>query len=268
MGFICLPVSLFLFWLMLRPKREDPFPKGGLIRLLLAGAVSVGVSIVLNLPLSGLVSVFRLGVLSDPGKWLSALRSDPAALSEMLQNASRDTRPTFLWELISMFFTAGLLEEGLKFLTCRIAVRKEGMIRTRMDAVIAFAIVGITFEFLENIVFGMNSDFLSALVRSLGCAHFVFGVIMGWLYGKHLMTGRKKDLRLSFAVPVVYHTVTNALMASMELSKVFNVLGSIAGISHMVATVVTVVIVILWQKNRTLDTPISQERTEQKEQKG
>ncbi len=63
MGFISLPVSLFLYWLMLRPKREGPFPKGGLIRLLLAGAVSVGLSVILNLPLSGLVSVFRLGVL-------------------------------------------------------------------------------------------------------------------------------------------------------------------------------------------------------------
>ena len=262
MGFICLPVSLFLYWLMLRPKREGPFPKGGLIRLLLAGAVSVGLSIVLNLPFSAIVSVFRLGVLSDPGKWLSALQSDPASLSEMLRNASRDTRPTFLWELISMFFTAGLLEEGLKFLTCRIAVRKEGMIRTRMDAVIAFAVVGITFELLENIVFGLNSDFLSALVRAVGSAHFVFGVIMGWFYGKYLVTGRKKDLWLSFTVPVVYHTVTNALMASMELSKVFNVLGSISGISHMVATVVTVILVIRWQKNRTLDVPVRQERKE------
>ena len=262
MGLICLPVSLFLYWLMLRPKREEPFPKGGLIRLLLAGAVSVGLSVILNLPFSGIVSVFRLGVLSDPGKWLSALQSDPAALSEMLQNAARDTRPTFLWELISMFFTAGLLEEGLKFLTCRIAVRKEGMIRTRMDAVIAFAVVGITFELLENIVFGLNSDFLSALVRAVGSAHFVFGVIMGWFYGKYLVTGRKKDLWLSFTVPVVYHTVTNALMASMELSKVFNVLGSISGISHMVATVVTVILVIRWQKNRTLDVPVRQERKE------
>ena len=260
MGFISLPVSLFLYWLMLRPKREDPFPKGGLIRLLLAGAVSVALSVLLNLPFSGIVSVFRLGVLSDPGRWLSALRNDPASLNEMIQNAVRDNQPMFLWELISMFFTAGLLEEGLKFLTCRIVIRKEGMIRTRMDAVVAFAVVGITFEFLENIVFGMNSDFLSALVRSLGAAHFVFGVIMGWFYGKYLMTGRKKDLWLSFAVPVVYHTVTNALMASMELGKVLNVLGSISGISHMVATVGTVILVIVWQKNRTLDVPVPQKQ--------
>ncbi len=265
MGFISLPVSLFLYWLMLRPKREDPFPKGGLIRLLLAGAVSVALSVLLNLPFSGIVSVFRLGVLSDPGKWLSAIRNDPASFQEMFQNAVANTKPTFLWELLSMFFTAGLLEEGLKFLTCRVAIRKEGMIRTRMDAVVAFSIVGITFEFLENLVFGMNSDFLSALVRTLGAAHYVFGVIMGWFYGKYLMSGRKKDLWLSFAVPVIYHTVTNALMASMELSKVLNVLGAISGISHMVATVVTVIIVILWQKNRTLDVPV---RQKQKEQKG
>lgn len=29
MGFIGLPVTLFLLWLMLRPRKNDPLPKGG-----------------------------------------------------------------------------------------------------------------------------------------------------------------------------------------------------------------------------------------------
>lgn len=33
---ISLPVSLLLFWLVLKPKKADPFPKGGLWRLLIA----------------------------------------------------------------------------------------------------------------------------------------------------------------------------------------------------------------------------------------
>ena len=51
----------------------------------------------------------------------------------------------------------GLMEEGLKYLTCRAAMRKKGMVRTWMDAVICFAFVGNTFELIENIAFGGGS---------------------------------------------------------------------------------------------------------------
>ena len=265
MGLISIPFSAFLYWLMLRSGKEVPFPKRGLLLLLLAGAGSVILSIILTVPLSAIVSFFRLGVFTNPGEWLSAIRTDPAAVNELVQNAKNSIRPTFLFNLISMFFTAGLLEEGLKFLTCRGAIRKKGMVRTWMDSVVCFAVVGITFEFLENIAFGMDLDFISALVRSLGCAHFVFGVIMGYFFGKYRVTGQKKYAWLSFVVPLAYHTVTNALMASIELSKAYYILGSIAGISHMVATVVTVIVVLRWQKHKTLDVPVLQKAANKKD---
>lgn len=41
MGLVSLPISALLYWLVLRPKREAPFPKGGIIRLVIAGAVSL-----------------------------------------------------------------------------------------------------------------------------------------------------------------------------------------------------------------------------------
>lgn len=130
----------------------------------------------------------------------------------MVRDATQNGDSSFSFQLISMFFTAGLLEEGLKFLTCRAAIRKEGMVRTWMDSVVAFSVVGITFEFLENIAFGMDSDFLSALMRAIAAAHTVFGVIMGYFFGKYLVTGQKKFAWISFVVPVVYHTVTNSLL--------------------------------------------------------
>ena len=138
--------------------------------------------------------------------------------------------------------------------------RKKGMIRTWMDAAAAFSIVGITFELLENVAFGMNSDLISAVVRALGCAHFIFGTIMGWFYGKYLVTGQKKYRRLALWVPVLYHTLTNALMDSMSVSPVFRILGMGAGISHIVLTIVTVIVVLIWQKKNTLDVPVLQKQ--------
>lgn len=155
---------------------------------------------------------------------------------------------------------AALLEEGLKFLTCRVAIRKKGMVRTWMDSVIAFAFVGITFEMIENVAFG-GAELANVILRACAPAHFVFGVIMGYFYGKYLVSGQKKYRLLSVAIPVVYHAISNGLMASLDLSKANSVLGAAASISHIVAGIVTVIILIRWQKNRTLDVPVLEAQT-------
>ena len=268
MGFVGLPVSIFLYWLMLHHKKNEPFPKHGILRLLIAGAVSVVLSVILAIPIDGAMSFLHLGILSDLSGWTHAVGEGAEATAAFLQNANSNVRPTFLWTLISMFFSAGLLEEGLKFLTCRIAVRKEGMIRTWMDSVIAFAVVGITFELIENIAFGMDSELIAALARALAPAHFVFGVIMGYFFGKYRVTGRKKYCWLSFLVPFLYHTVTNAFIGSMSLNHVFRVVGMAVAISHIAVSVVTVIVIFYWQKNRILDVPVQQKQEALREQAG
>ena len=256
MGFVGLPVSIFLFWLMLRSKKEAPFPKGGLLSLIIAAVISVIVSSVLSLPISILVSLIRSGVLADIPGFIEMIQNDPEAINDLMSNTSGSTLTMTVRSITDMFFSAALLEEGLKYLTCRIAIRKKGMIRTWMDAVVAFAIVGITFELLENVAFGAGSDILSAFLRALASAHFVFGVIMGYFYGKALVTGKKGYHLLSFFVPLIYHSLANGFMAAMDLSKINYVLGVASAISFIIAAVVTVIIVIRWQKNRTLEVSI------------
>ncbi|MBQ6560182.1 MAG: PrsW family intramembrane metalloprotease [Erysipelotrichaceae bacterium] len=258
MGFVGLPISIALYWLMLRPKKNDPFPKGGLFRLIIAAAISVVLSSVLSLPISFLVSLIRSGALADIPGLIEMIEQDPEAFKGLVYNAD-GTAPTLtVRSIVDMFFSAGLLEEGLKYLTCRIAIRKKGMIRTWMDAVVAFAIVGITFELLENVAFGAGSDILSAFMRALASAHFAFGVIMGYFYGKSLVTGKKRYRLLSFFVPLIYHSVANGLIASMKLSKINYVIGVASSISFIVAAVLAVIVVLRWQKNRTLVIPVLQ----------
>lgn len=258
MGFIGLPVSVFLFWLMMRPKKDDPFPKGGFRRLVIAAAVSVVISVVLTFPISAILLLFRIGVFSDLDGWIQISHESPQAIVEAVKDAVSRTEPSFFDNLAGMFLSAGLLEEGLKFLTCRIAIRKKGMVRTWMDSVTAFAIVGIAFELIENIAFGQNSDLLSAAVRALAPAHFIFGVIMGYFYGKYLVTGRKRYCLLSLGLPAIYHTLTNTLAVSMTLNDTFRSLGIVSGIHYMFAGVITVCIILYWQKHRTLNIPVRQ----------
>ncbi len=253
---ISLAFSIFLYWLILHNKKNEPFPKGGLVRLLFAGIVSVLLASILTFPISGIFLMARLGVFSNLSVWLQAVNEGSEALTKLIQEALSTHPETFLSNLTGMFFGAGLLEEGLKYLTCRIAVRKEGMIRTWMDSVAVFAVVGITFEMLENVFYGVDSNLISVIARAAAPAHFAFGVVMGYFYGKYLLTMDKKYKRLSIAVPVILHTLSNAFAQSMNLNQFFYVLGTVSGICRMVLSLLAVFIVIRWQRNRTLDIAI------------
>ena len=185
------------------------------------------------------------------------VENDPAAFEELINGTGGSNLEMTVRSIVDMFFSAALLEEGLKYLTCRIAIRKKGMIRTWMDVIIAFAVVGITFELLENVAFGAGSDILSAFMRALASAHFAFGVIMGYFYGKYLVTGKKRYYLLSFLVPLLYHALANGLMTSMNLSRINYIIGVTFSISYIVAAVAAAIAVLRWQKNRTLDVPVS-----------
>ena len=255
-GLVGLPISIALYWIVLRPKKDNPFPKGGLFRLLIAALISVVLSSILSLPISILVSLIRSGALADIPGLIEMIKDNPEAFGELVNGTGGSNLAMTLRSIVDMFFSAALLEEGLKYLTCRAAIRKKGMINTWMDAVIAFAIVGITFELLENIAFGAGSDILSAFMRALASAHFAFGVIMGYFYGKYLVTGKKRYHLLSFLVPLLYHSVANGLMTSMNLSRINYIIGVSFSISYIVAAAAAVILVLIWQKKKTLDIQI------------
>ena len=143
----------------------------------------------------------------------------------------------------------------MKYLTCRAAMRKKGMVRTRMDAAICFAFVGNTFELIENIAFGGGSEILDLILRVLSPAHFLFGVVMGYYYGKYMVTGKKGYHLPGFLIPVAYHSLSNGFMVSMEYSKINDVLVTIFAFSYIPLAVLTVFLILRWQKNRTLDVP-------------
>lgn len=230
MGFISLPVIIFLYWLMLHYKKDAPFPKWGVLLLMLAGAVSA---------------------------LLAALLYNPLISVASLIYGTESAKPSFQWNLLSMFLTAGLIEEGLKYLSCRIAISKKGMTNTWMDCVIAFATAGITFQLIENMSYGMSSGPAGAIARAVAPGHFVFGVIMGYYYGKFRVSGQKKHLVLCYAVPVVIHTIFDVFLQSADLGKAYLYMAAAAALIFFATAVITVVKVIHWQKNNALDIPVN-----------
>ena len=105
--------SLLLLWLVLKPKKDDPFPKGGIRRLLIAGAISTILSAVLAQVIGFSLAAIRIG----PGAFfdiIQTLRGDPAKGNELLASLSANKVRSPLWTLFTTLVTAGLLEELFK----------------------------------------------------------------------------------------------------------------------------------------------------------
>lgn len=262
---ISLPVSLLLLWLVLKPKKDDPFPKGGMRRLLIAGAISTILSGVLSQVFGFSLAAIRIG----PGTLsniIQTFRADPAKGNELLASLSANKVRSPLWTLFTTMVTAGLLEELCKYFSCRTAIRKEGMIRTWMDAVICFTVVGLTFQVLENLMYARQYDVITAIIRNLAPGHFIFGVIMGWYYGKHLITGEKKYRIQSILWPALIHTLYDTALKLMPVNEegaaetasdtIFIILGLLAFVAAFICAIVIVVKLVRWRKKGTLDVPI------------
>lgn len=257
---VSLPVSLILLWIVLAPKKTDPFPKGGLLRLFVAGAICTVVASVLYFILAAALTVSRIGT-DAAAQIVNALKTDPNSVPALLASIKSARAQTPLQVLFATFITAGLLEELCKYFAGRAAIRKEGMIRTRMDAVICFAVVAITFEVLENILYGQG-DVVTALVRNLVPVHFSCGVIMGWYFGKSLATGKKVYRFAAVLVPAAIHTLYDTALSLMPAGEaggdesIFIILGLAAFAGAFVLSVVTAVKLVRWRRKGTLAAPL------------
>lgn len=238
--------------MLLRIKKENPFSKRGLVLLVIAGAVCTAVATLVTLPISAVIMLVRSGAAANPLDLVQSVQADSQAIKEMLEAPQGGGFSWFIWTLIDMFFSAALVEEGLKFITCRIACKRQNMIHTWMDSVIAFAFVGNTFELIANFAFGMDYDLLDAILRSLAPGHFQFGIIMGYFFGKYLVTGEKKYRALSLWVPVCIHTLGNTLVQVPYVS--YAVVAA-----YTLTACIAVYILFRWHKNGTLDVPVAQQ---------
>ena len=258
---ISLPVSILLLWLVLKPKKNDPFPKGGLARLVIAGLLCTFVAGILSQVFSLILVAIRIGP-ANLTEVINKLRSDMAGATELMQSLSPKGRSP-LWTLFTTLITAGLLEELCKYFACRVAIRKEGMLRTWMDSVICFTVVGLVFQILENFLYGGQYGVITAIFRNLAPGHFIFGVIMGWYYGKYMITGENTYRFQCILWPALIHTLYDTALNLMSnydadagTGKIYIAMGLLAFVGAFVMAVTIIVKLVRWHKDGKLDTPI------------
>ena len=179
---VCL---LILRWL-LKQKPGERFSKKAVWRFLLFGALSAVVLIALSLA------------------------------SPIKKDAFFDLHP-LLSGFLTALLTAALLEEVLKYLLFRLAIRKNGEVRCWQDAILAAVIVAIGFTLLEDLTYLF--DGAGSILRALLPAHLLFQAVMGYYYGKARVTKQAKYHVLSLAVPILLHTLFDMfLIAIMSIA--------------------------------------------------
>lgn len=130
----------------------------------------------------------------------------PAGLIEQLMLNSQYRIPSgFNQILFTAFFVAGMIEEFLKASIVDKMALQKGLIHKSVDGVVYASSVAIGFATIENILYVTSNGFATAILRSVTAvpAHFMFGIIMGYYFGKSLKhPGRKA---LAYIIPAICH---------------------------------------------------------------
>lgn len=257
---ISLPVSILLFIWMLSIKKNDPFPRGSVISMLLSGALCTFLATILTLLLGFAALIHRIGpaniaeMFADPSSF-----QNTAAWKQLLEISSNYS---VAGAVRGAFLGAALIEELLKYLFMRICLRRPGVMKTRIDAVACAAIIGIAFQVVEDLYYASGSVLL-AIFRAVTPLHFVFGLIMGYYFAQYKITGRKRDGILALLLPILAHGFYDSGVNILKVDdSYFSVTLTIIGLS--LALMVYVIVKFCRKlKDGTLSEPITAPETAQ-----
>ena len=125
--------------------------------------------------------------------------------------------------LISSFFTAAPVEEGLKLSVLYFLVYKMKDFNEPIDGIVYGVSASLGFATLENLYYVylladyyQTSSMYLAVVRSFSAitAHAVFGVFMGYFFMKYAFIKKGDNLIFAFLVPFTLHGCYNLFVSS------------------------------------------------------
>ena len=259
MGILCavlsLPVSILLVRWLMKKKTENPFEKGEVRRLVLAGMLSMVVAAVVTL-LILCIRAYRLIGIDTLKLWMS--NPDPETIKNSLAEISaRSSGQTYWSTFAGAFLSVGLVEELSRFLFIRLATGKKRFAKTWLDLVICGGIVGVGFQLLEDITY-VNGDLITAIFRAVTPFHFTFGAIMGFYTGKALESGKKGYYIPAVLIPALLHTLFDSSISALKIDDLYFVLVLASALLLIGLTVFMIIKINRWAKLK----PVQELRSE------
>lgn len=133
----------------------------------------------------------------------------PAGIAERtlldLYSLTPDPQQGFIYTMISAFFVAGVVEEGLKALCFLRLVNQKPFFEEPYDGIVYAGAIGLGFAAVENVLYVTSSGIDTAFVRAFTAvpAHAVFAVIMGSRFARARFFGASRWP--AFAIPALLH---------------------------------------------------------------
>ena len=249
MGILCailsLPISVLLVRWLMKKKTENPFEKGDVRRLVLAGMLSMVVASIVTL-LILFARAYRLIGIDTLKLWMS--NPDPETIKNSLEEIkSRSSNQTYLSTFAGTFLSVGLVEELSRFLFIRLSTGKKRFAKTWLDLVICGGIIGVGFQLLEDITY-VNGNLITAIFRAVTPFHFTFGAIMGFFIGKALESGKKGYHIPAVLVPALLHTLFDSSISALTMDDLYIILVLASSLLLIGLTVFMIIKINKWAK--------------------
>ena len=253
MKLITLTVSVVLILWIMRLKKNDPFPKGTIPKIIVGGLISCALA-----GLASFILMFLYAMIKYGPDLMQAINNFTAGDQNALDNLPTAEPSIWLAMFKSLVFI-GFIEEFLKFSNMRFASKKPGTINNRFDAVALCALAGIAFQIFEDLTVTSRGSIGTVILRSVMPFHFTFEVIMGYFYGRYLDTKKGKDLFLTLAVPTIIHGIYDLCVLNVTEFDYLIIFALFAFATVFVLTIVMIVKVGKWSKKETMRAPFSGE---------
>ncbi len=182
---------ILLFWLLHLQKKE-PYPKGEILIMLAWGCWSA----------------FAVGI----ALWLL----DKAAVVKIIVDSGRFA--ALFWDNI---LTAAIPEELVKLIIALFMVKRNKGRNVMLHAAMCCSIVAIGFQIVENIMYALDGELTTSIVRAVVPFHFTYGSLMGFFLGRAITTGKKHYRFLALLIPVTVHGFFDLIIGLIDLSDWF-----------------------------------------------
>ena len=247
---IAISVSTALLIWILNMKKDDPFPKWTVVRLLIAGVLSCAISGFLTIigAIANFIMLYGTDIIqqlmTDPEGAVPALKELTAKISSAPYNP--------VSSFIRTFLIVGFVEEICKFLLARSVIRKKLPRPTWKDVMLCFLITALGFQISEDIGYSEGSV-LTAIVRALTPFHFTFAAVMGYYWGRAKQTGNGIYCFLAIFIPSLLHTLFDFSIKAMFHMDIFLMVFLGTALFLFVLTIVMILKIRKWNRTGILD---------------
>lgn len=118
--------------------------------------------------------------------------------------------------LIHSFFVIALLEEFFKWFIFIYTIYHHTAFDAHYDGIVYAVAIGLGFATLENFLYLLSNGLEYAFSRALFpvSSHALFGVIMGFYFGKAKMetSHKKRNLLFALLIPFLFHGIYNYIL--------------------------------------------------------